>query len=348
MRTVFFIPPLKKPSGGLTAIEELASLLARNGLEVAVAAPQGAFPETRELDAAIPRLPWDASGRGAFLARGDIWCVPESWPNALAQGVNAGASSLVYVQSWIYLLTALPEGVQWKRLPARYLAVSQPVSWFMKEMLGISAEAVLPPAVHPVFFTGGRKVENPVRIAWMPRKNKALAGMIRSIALACLGEARFERPVDFVEIHGLSRAGAAALLSGCHLFLSSGFPEGFGLPPVEAMASGCVPVGFSGLGGFEYMRNPEPHPLAGLYSPPFALPGKPWGGNGFFVADGDVVGAGRALAHAVRLASAGGAAWEELVRNCRLTAQAYCAQARETLALRIWDELRANIAPCIA
>jgi glycosyltransferase involved in cell wall biosynthesis len=40
------------------------------------------------------------------------------------------------------------------------------------------------------------------------------------------------------------------------LFLSFGYPEGFGLPAAEAMASGCVVIGFHGGGGREFF-NPE-------------------------------------------------------------------------------------------
>ncbi|MDI7251748.1 MAG: glycosyltransferase family 1 protein, partial [Actinomycetota bacterium] len=34
--------------------------------------------------------------------------------------------------------------------------------------------------------------------------------------------------------------------------------EGFGLPPLEAMACACLPVGFTGLGGHDYMRQADP------------------------------------------------------------------------------------------
>jgi glycosyltransferase involved in cell wall biosynthesis len=37
-------------------------------------------------------------------------------------------------------------------------------------------------------------------------------------------------------------------------FLTLSPAEGFGLPPLEAMASGCCVVGFHGNGGLEYMR----------------------------------------------------------------------------------------------
>lgn len=37
------------------------------------------------------------------------------------------------------------------------------------------------------------------------------------------------------------------------IFLATGYPEGFSLPPLEAMSCGCVVVGFSGGGGNEFM-----------------------------------------------------------------------------------------------
>ena len=39
------------------------------------------------------------------------------------------------------------------------------------------------------------------------------------------------------------------------IFLATGYPEGFGLPALEAMACGCAVVGFSGGGGLEYMHH---------------------------------------------------------------------------------------------
>jgi len=37
------------------------------------------------------------------------------------------------------------------------------------------------------------------------------------------------------------------------IFISTGYPEGFSLPPLEAMSCGCVVVGYTGGGGDEYM-----------------------------------------------------------------------------------------------
>jgi glycosyltransferase involved in cell wall biosynthesis len=346
MRTVFFSPPLRHISGGLAAIWELAGILSRQGRSVALVAA-GAGRTLPEPPAHIPRLPWDSEG--TFLDPDDIWLVPEGWPNAIAPGIRAGARSLVYVQNWAFMMTALPENVTWKKLaasgsgpgrPMRFLAASGPVRYFLREILGLDGQNVmddvLPPAVHAAFFRERARPGNRIRVAFMPRKNKALAEQIRLIALALLDAAGIE--TEFVSVHRLSREAVADALASCHIFLSTGFPEGFALPPAEAMACGCIPVGFSGLGGFEYMRNPEPHPLPGLFEPPFALARNAGGGNGLFVADGDVLGAARALAHAVRLARADDSLWRELVGNGRQTALAYSRRRLEERVDGIWKK----------
>lgn len=53
----------------------------------------------------------------------------------------------------------------------------------------------------------------------------------------------------------------ARLYGDSAIFLSFGYPEGFGLPPAEAMACGCVVVGFHGGGGREFFRPEFSYPI---------------------------------------------------------------------------------------
>src|SRR5207253_9913988 len=54
---------------------------------------------------------------------------------------------------------------------------------------------------------------------------------------------------------------AAAILRDSAIFLSSGNPEGFGLPAAEAMRAGCIVVGYHGYGGREFLTEDLAFPV---------------------------------------------------------------------------------------
>jgi len=56
-----------------------------------------------------------------------------------------------------------------------------------------------------------------------------------------------------VLIDKFTQARAAEVLRESAVFLSSSHPEGFGLPPCEALACGCVVIGYHGNGGSEFL-----------------------------------------------------------------------------------------------
>mgnify|MGYP003608191358 CR=1 FL=1 len=61
---------------------------------------------------------------------------------------------------------------------------------------------------------------------------------------------------NFVPIDNNTEDEVAEILNESLIFLSLNHKEGFGLPPAEAMASGCIVIGYAGQGGKEYF-NPD-------------------------------------------------------------------------------------------
>ena len=338
MRTVFFIPPLKQMSGGLDNIYAVAACLAELGADTALQASLTFTPGLAEtVESGTPCLPVDAR-----LTADDVLYIPEGWPNAMVPALDAGAKVTVYAQNWVYMLGVLPQDVRWKDLPVDYLAVSRPVAAFLNDALGVAVRDILPPRVHDDFFTAAAQGSRPagrVRIAFMPRKNKAIADQAMETAKAKLAISPGAPRVEWVCIHNAPRREVAETLASCHLFLVTGFPEGFGLPPLEAMASGCVPVGCTGFGGWEYMRQAALPGLAPSLAPPplFPLPDD-GAGNGFYYADGDSLGAGLALARAAELAFENSPGWQALTEQCRATAARYDGQAQRAAIARIWTD----------
>ncbi len=99
--------------------------------------------------------------------------------------------------------------------------------------------------------------QKPRQICFMPRKHP-------EDALQVLALLRLRGALDDVRvraIENMKEREVAALMQESLIFLSFGYPEGFSLPPAEAMACGCLVVGYDGFGGREYFRPEFSHPV---------------------------------------------------------------------------------------
>ena len=317
--TFIFLPPLRTVSGGLAVLADTARTLAGLGHAVTLVLRDPASPPL-ELPEGLPVAPLT----GVAMGPGDTYIVPEGWPNALAPGLSAGAHCVVYCQNWAYFWNGLPEGVGYSRLPVSFVAVSDPVARFIADATGV-LPPILRPVIDPARFHPPRvkPAPAPVRVGYMPRKNKALAAMIRRMTEE--RAARTGLVPEWLPIDGLSRDGVAGALRDCHVFLATGFPEGCPLPPLEAMACGCLVAGFAGFGGFDFMRQAG----GDGYAPSVPLRPVPWGGNGLYAADNDVFGAARCLEQAIDLWREGGARLETVLRQAALTAASYDRTAQQ-------------------
>ncbi len=113
------------------------------------------------------------------------------------------------------------------------------------------------------------------KIAFMPRKNEHdLLQVINILKFRGL-----LADWDLVPIENKNEKQVAELLQEAMLFLSFGHPEGFGLPPAEAMACGAVVVGYHGMGGREF------------FLPEFSYP----------ITNGDIIIFARTVEHVIQL-----------------------------------------------
>ena len=327
MKTRIFLPPVKKPTGGITVLRQVADILHRAGHDACLVARDRTGWRPDGTDGA-PVLEWKDLG----LERGDVWLVPEGWVNGLTPGLEARAKCVSYVQNWAYLFSSLPEGVRWNQLPVKFLAVSDPVARFIKTALDREAPVLRPGIDRTVFRTPEQPRSGRITVAFMPRKNKADAHLIRDIFEHRNGPDKVRwRPLEGLDAHGVAQA-----LGSSHIFLSTGYPEGFSLPPLEAMACGCLPVGFTGLGGWDYMRQAQASPRS---TPGLPLRQVPWSGNGLWCADGDVLDATLCLEEAVDLLENHPPALDALLEAGQKTADASSTDQQEAAVLALWETL---------
>jgi hypothetical protein len=69
------------------------------------------------------------------------------------------------------------------------------------------------------------------------------------------------RGYEIVALNDLTEAETAEVLRDSRIFLSFSSIEGFGLPPAEAMASGCITIGYHGRCGHEFFRPDFSYPI---------------------------------------------------------------------------------------
>lgn len=103
-------------------------------------------------------------------------------------------------------------------------------------------------------YTSDRR---PKAIALMPRRGRAEAGMLLHL-LDRRGTLR-DWHIDLID--NVSQDAVARCLRRSPFFLSFSHREGFGLPPAEAMACGCVVIGYHGGGGREFFDPEYSYPI---------------------------------------------------------------------------------------
>ena len=96
------------------------------------------------------------------------------------------------------------------------------------------------------------------QIAFMPRRRQSHSTQVINILL----ERNKLKDWIFVPIEGLVEEQVAQIMKESAIFMSFSDQEGLGLPPLEAMACGCIVVGYHGQGGREYLHQPYAFPIS--------------------------------------------------------------------------------------
>jgi glycosyltransferase involved in cell wall biosynthesis len=144
------------------------------------------------------------------------------------------------------------------RLPTRKIAVAQWLIDLGRERFGIDEMALVPNSVdHELFTSDARTKGDPPTLGFLyhnaafkdlPTTLAAIEQVRRShedlrlVSFGAMAPSPGELPAD-VEFHHLpTQKQIASIYARCDAWLSTSRTEGFNLPPLEAMASGCPAV----------------------------------------------------------------------------------------------------------
>jgi glycosyltransferase involved in cell wall biosynthesis len=315
MNFIYYVcPDDNSPTGGIKVLYRHVDILNRNGFQAAVVHKRKGFRCTWFENST--RIEYD----GRFKAdRFDYVVVPEVFgPHATA--VHAPARKVIFNQNAYLTFTAYP--LDARDMATAYrdpdLAATMVVSEDSRRYL----EYVFPDlkivqirnSVDAQTFRFRPLNEKKMQIAFMGRKQTEDARQVINIV-------KFHNLLEGWEvrnIHNLSEQQVAEVLGESVIFLSFGYPEGFSLPPMEAMLSGCLVIGYHGSGGREY------------FLPEFSWP----------VEAGDIIGFARAVEQVIlRLHREPQALAARTVAAREFVLEQYSQEREEHDIVHFWDAL---------
>jgi hypothetical protein len=253
-------------------------------------------------DAPIRRL-----GDGVDFDRRDVVVIPEDLPSALEFFASTPLRRMIFCQNHFYAAESLAQLHDWHRFGVeRVICASETIRAFVAAECGYADSDIVPYAIDTTLFRARAKIR---RIAYMPRKRPTDANVIRY-----LFRRRYPQYSDFefAAIENKSENEVAEIVGPASIFLSLGRLEGFGLPPVEAMAADALVVGFDG-GCRDYASADNGIWCAGI--------------------DECVDGLGRAAGWS----STNAPPWQSLIAGGRETVRRYSIERRDAALFGFWS-----------
>jgi glycosyltransferase involved in cell wall biosynthesis len=128
---------------------------------------------------------------------------------------------------------------------------------YIRRKIQLDSTFVIEPFVRPEIFYPSKEQKFkgfPYKVLVQARKGgKEAVEKLKSF----IPKDSYEGKLEFKILEDVNEKQFAEELRDADIFFAHSFPEGFGLPPLEAMASKTLVIGFSGGGGTEFMENNE-------------------------------------------------------------------------------------------
>ena len=277
MRFLFYVPDSREARGGISVIFDIIDVLNTQGIDAvalydrpdfeydrhSIRAPRVWSPrvqppkEKNNIKSALKRTKEYLVGgnrRPAANAQrcsewleknGDIIIVPEYVSDWLPNRISGNTPLVILNQNpFAFFRASRRLGFEKSRF-VDSISVSEACSESEKIILGDYFKRVsifIPEEIY------GYQEDKKFQVAYMPRKR----GEDSSFLVGALKTSGLLRQVQFIPIDGVSGVEAARTIKDSLFFLSFSEREGFGLPAAEAMATGALVIGYSGVGGDEF------------------------------------------------------------------------------------------------
>jgi glycosyltransferase involved in cell wall biosynthesis len=183
-----------------------------------------------------------------IITKDDVLVFPEGAQGAMEQTRHLDNTRVVIALAWAYVFRKLPAAKTWQDYgirealtPSRF--IKEFLEWFMEIKVTLIHDYI-----DSAKFFVDLEAKKP-KITYLSRKNKIgdLLGSVFARKSGLLSH------YDWVPMEDFSEEEYARNLRESRIFVATSSEEGRNISVLEAMASGCIVVGFSGLGGSDYM-----------------------------------------------------------------------------------------------
>jgi glycosyltransferase involved in cell wall biosynthesis len=306
-RIFYFCPDFPQPSGGVKTLYRHVHRLCQLGFDAAIVHQKAGFTLNWH-DYQVP-VSW-LEHRPQFQ-RDDAWVIPEVMVEFVRQTQSFGGKRVVIVLSWSPAYNRLPPGKRWQDFGIQQVLTKSPM---MQAYLEWSME-IRATLIHE-YVDQRLYVHQPAlkinKVAYLTRKD-ASGDWLRGILVR-----KHPQLATFTwqPLRELNEATYAHHLRTASIYLATTLQEGMHVSVLEAMAAGCLVVGYSGIGGADYMVG------AGAQQ------------NCILVENGNLPQLGKTLEEVLLHWVADRTHYERIIANAVTTAQRYQGPALEAQSLQ--------------
>jgi hypothetical protein len=298
MNTIYyFCPDFPQPSAGTERLYRHVFHLNRLGYNAVVAHQTRGF----ELTWHEYRVPVVWIEDGLDIRPDDVLVYPEGMVPLMQETRAFPCKRVVIALNWAYIHRNLPNGETWLDYGINQAMTPSPlIKAFLEWSMGLDVTLV------GNYVDTKRYLYDPaikrLKISYMARKDPA--GDILHAVFK-----RKSNPVssslEWVRLENMEEGEFAGHLMESRIFLATSTQEGMPTSMLEAMASGCLVVGFSGVGGNDYLIG-----SGGVQ-------------NCILIENGNVPGLGRALDYVLRELERDRCCYDRIIRNGIETAKRF-------------------------
>lgn len=314
-RILYFCPDFPQPSGGIKTLYRHVQRLGEIGFDAWIVHQKHPFRAAwHGLDA--PTL-W--LSQRPELTRQDVLVIPEVMHQVMRQTARFAGERIVIALSWSPTYWNLPQGSSWRSFGiSRVITKSPLIRDYLRWSMDIEAELVRENVSRSEYFFEAA-AKRP-KVCFLTRKERSASWLQQAL---CAKGSPFTE-FAWMPLRELNEFDYARQLREASVYVTTNMQEGMNTSVLEAMACGCLVVGYSGIGGGVYMQPEGP------------------GQNCLLVENGDLPALGRLLESTLVQLAGDPAAFAPVAANGLRTAAAFQDPAREA------ESLRAVFAPLVA